>query len=144
MDERLDSNKQTNPFQSPAVTGSAAAIATTDSETTPTQSRFETIGRVAVQWEKLRLAYNAVLLIEVMILTTGFRQLFHAPDLVVQYAGACLAANLCFCAGPLVDGYLSWFRIRSPVITGFLFAAGTLISIWLALALTFTIEMSTF
>ena len=44
-------------------------------------------------------------------------------------------ANLCFCAGPVVDGYLSWLGLRHRAITWLLFLLGTALSMLLGVGL---------
>ena len=98
--------------------------------------RFIRVGRTVVRWEKLRLAYNLILAF-VTILTCGLLLVFSfAPFNVGRLIGTVvvgvIVANACFCLGPLIDGYLSWFGWRSALTTGVLFAIGMLISIPLA------------
>ena len=101
-----------------------------------TSVRFIRVGRTIVSWEKLRLAYNLILAF-VTVLTCGLLLFFSfAPFNVGRLIGTVvvgvIVANACFCLGPLIDGYLSWFGWRSALTTGVLFAIGMLISIPLA------------
>lgn len=98
--------------------------------------RLIRVGRTFVTWEKLRLVYNLILLC-VTVLTCGFCVMclpvsIDEGDLIGRVIVGALLANLCFCLGPLIDGYLSWFGWRSTFSTSVLFLFGTLLSIVLA------------
>ncbi|MCY2932080.1 MAG: hypothetical protein NTV86_21825 [Planctomycetota bacterium] len=91
--------------------------------------RLEQLGRVIVTWEKLRLVYNAIgffpAVLIVMIPT------LYQP--LVKLAVWAILANLCFCLGPLVDGYLTWFGFRRKAVTVVLFViitAAMLLAAW--------------
>ncbi len=83
---------------------------------------------ILLQWERLRILYNLVLLGLVLLPTGGSFQLPSLSELPVLAVGAVLA-NLCYLAGPLADAYLSWLGLRSRWVTAGLFAGGLLISI---------------
>jgi hypothetical protein len=73
-------------------------------------------------WEKLRLVYNAVLAIVVL----GFLGVSGAETSLrfwFQLALAAGGANLCFCAGPVAEGYLCWFGLERRTVRVLLFAA---------------------
>lgn len=78
-----------------------------------------------LQWEKLRIVYNAVLVALTCIATFGLK-----PDLAIDpgfWLGAVaagLAANVCFFIGPMAECYIRWLGYRSPVLTYGLFGAG--------------------
>jgi hypothetical protein len=83
-------------------------------------------------WEKLRLAYNALLAVTgigMMILKAEF-----SPLIVVFAAGPILLANLCFCVGPVAEGYLCWFGLPRRPVRWIIFGLGLLI------ALGYTVE----
>lgn len=99
--------------------------------------RFIRVGRTVVTWEKLRLLYNLILacvtvvMCGILLFSKSFS--FNLAEKLVEISIAgMIIANACFCLGPLIDGYLSWFGWRSPAITWGLFLLGTLISIPLA------------
>ena len=104
-----------------------------------TGNRYARVGEVVVTWEKLRLVYNGILapfsiLLFVASLYVGSTKLASFSELVIFGGGL---ANLCFCAGPLVDGYLTWFGIRSRRVTGFLFVSGLLLTMLLVIVAVF-------
>ena len=77
-------------------------------------------------WRKLWVAYNAVLLVEgVWILRDGF---VGFPFIV----GIAVAANVCFCPGPVVDALAArLLRRRLASVRYVVFASGLLLSIGL-------------
>ncbi len=91
------------------------------------RSTFEEIGRVMVTWEKLRLIYNGIGLFPTLILVFG------AATSPVEIAGCAFVANVCYCLGPVLEGYLVWFGVRSRVATAILFLLGTMVMLVLAI-----------
>ncbi|MGB6042204.1 MAG: hypothetical protein WBF93_03510 [Pirellulales bacterium] len=122
-----------NPFQSPQY----QQLATEQDDESRRISRFAHLGQVVVRWEKMRVFYNAILTLWVLLLMALRAEISNPPQLFML-AFCCVAANGCFLAGPLVEGYLCWFGIRNPAITWLLFVPGTLFSCGLAL-LAFTL-----
>jgi len=60
-------------------------------------------------WEKLRILYNGLLIVAVLI---RFEFILEVIPFFVEPA---IYANLCFCAGPVAEGYLCWFGLpRQP------------------------------
>ena len=90
----------------------------------------EFVKPIFVKWEKLRIPYNAVLAV-VLVLShaprMGMRFIYPLP-LLVWLIGAVLA-NMCFLAGPTAEAYLAWLGLKSGIITAALFVVGILISI---------------
>jgi hypothetical protein len=84
------------------------------------------------RWEKLRLLYNAVLGFET-IGTLAFHPSKQPPVEVITWlillAGL---ANLCFCLGPVLDGYAHWMGLRSRATSLSIFGLGTLFAMLLA------------
>jgi hypothetical protein len=82
-------------------------------------------------WEKLRIAYNLVLVVVVVLfaLTTGKSHYFL---FWLNVAWEALIANVCFCAGPVSEGYLHWLGYQRPVARWLLFVNGLLLSVWMA------------
>ncbi|MGD9644414.1 MAG: hypothetical protein AB7U73_01805 [Pirellulales bacterium] len=92
---------------------------------------------IAARWERLRIWYNAILLLcglsGFVFDPFGFIQ---GAELALVYA---VMANLCYFAGPLCEMYLNWIVdifstllptgivsiVRAPVITWILFTLGT-------------------
>ncbi|MBN2023472.1 MAG: hypothetical protein JW809_11850 [Pirellulales bacterium] len=114
-----------NPYQPPL--GAAGEIEPSD----PAEARYARVGRVMVAWEKLRILYNAILAV-VVALAGGlaWAKWGQRPRLGTLVMGA-IMANLWYCAGHVIDGYLSWFGLRSPVVTWLLFGFGTLLAMLL-------------
>ncbi len=82
------------------------------------------------KWEKLRLWYNLVLLVVLLIshVPRMGHEFFAPMSLLIWLVGAVIA-NICFLAGALAEGYLSWLGVRSRLMMPLLFAWGVLISI---------------
>ena len=116
-----------NPYDPPT--------ATLVNNRSQTEDRFHDVGKTVVAWERLRLIYNIVMGVFVAAVV-GFSQALIARDyrqVLAEIAAGGVAANLCFCAGPIVDGYLTWFGIRNRWVTIILFIAGTILTMLLAL-----------
>ncbi len=100
-----------------------------------TAGSFAALGRVVVTWEKLRLVYNVVVGVAALLLTMLMPgHILVRPQLVERIVEGAIFANLCYCAGPMIDGYLTWFGVRHPLITAGLFAAGTFLTVAFAAA----------
>jgi hypothetical protein len=90
----------------------------------------ESARAVFLAWEKLRLAYNAIL---VGVVLAVFGCLFGwsvlAQEEVWEYlvAGAFLA-NVCFCVGPWAEGWLAVAGARRKDVRSALFVLGTLLA----------------
>jgi len=85
-------------------------------------------------WEKLRIVYN-LLLIALVVIELGIEGTLITLPLLF---GGAVAANICFCVGPVAEGYLCCIgveRIRARLA---LFALGMILS----LALTWGILSS--
>lgn len=82
------------------------------------------------RWEKLRLGYNALLVVA-LIQIHGLS--LRAKSFEPLTLGICLTggvlANLCFLAGPLAECYFAWLGLRSRLVTAALFVGGVLVSI---------------
>ena len=117
-----EASSDINPYRSPDV-GQGDSEVTESSR----RSKLEELGSVIVTWEKLRLLYNAIGFIPTLLIALVVRA--HPFELVV----CVFVANLCFCLGPLVDGYLTWFGFRQRAVTVILFVLGTLLMLLLAI-----------
>jgi len=109
-----------NPYRSPATTlghGSDAEC-----------SKFEELGRLFVCWEKLRIYYNLIGALPALLIVAVRRDAEAAVTVILGGLGA----NLCFCLGPLVNGYLLWIGVRDRAVTYILFAAGSGLMLLLA------------
>jgi hypothetical protein len=83
-------------------------------------------------WEKLRLVYNSVLAVETMTLLQMFPPKRANLTTLALLAFACVAANVCFCVGPVLNGYAHWMGFRHPAVRTGLFIAGMLLAFFLA------------
>lgn len=90
---------------------------------------------VFLAWEKLRLVYNAAL-----VLATGIGVVLGPDDVLADraYLGhlirAAVLANALFCAGTVAEGYLAWMGAPRRPSRAILFALGTLLTMLLAMA----------
>ena len=111
-----------NPYSPPQ------AVVRSDHMSLPAdRERLAEIGEVFVAWERLRIWYNVVLacvaLVAVMLIEP--RLLTQVRSLENLIGGA-VGANACYLAGPLLEGYVTWWWrpakwLRMPV-----FVVGTL------------------
>ncbi len=78
-----------------------------------------------LQWEKLRVIYNVVLIALTCMMTFGLKpELAMDPGFWLEAAVAGVAANFCFFAGPIVECYIRWLGYRSPILTYGIFGVG--------------------
>lgn len=81
-----------NPYASPSTSdGNAAAVAD--------------FSDVFFGWERLRVVYNGVLVS--LTLLCGFSSLTVPKFWFTAMFGAILS-NVCFCVGPVIEGYATW------------------------------------
>jgi hypothetical protein len=80
---------------------------------------------VLKRWEKLRLLYNAVLIPWSVLNIMAFRPGGGDPGLWEDVILGGLAANVCFCLGPVLETYLAWLGANPRAARGWLFALGT-------------------
>ena len=112
---------ESNPYRSPERSTGPEHV-----DDSRSRSTYEKIGRAMATWEKLRLVYNAIGLVPTLILVLG------ATTSPFEIAVCVLVANACYCVGPVLEGYLVWFGIRSRVATAILFLLGTMVMLLLA------------
>ncbi len=85
------------------------------------------------RWECLRLSYNRVLASEVLVLCVLIRsELLEDRRFWGYLILRGIAANLCFCAGPVADGYAHRLGFGSRVTTTVIFRVGTGLAVLLA------------
>lgn len=121
-----------NPYSSPQ-TGSPAE-AGEPGPLSPQRERLANLGEVFVAWEWLRIWYNVALasvaLLSVMLLDPALLVNLGSLETMVLSA---IGANGCFLAGPLVEGYVTWWWRPVKGLRECLFYAGTFGSILLTL-----------
>ena len=112
----------TNPYATPQTEIGAINVA----ESNVDLVRTIDFGSVIRRWEWLRIFYNCISA-TVLLLFVFMVYPKHIPDLdfwfVVCVCG--VAANLCYLAGPAVEGYGTHFKLWKPIYTNLLFTAGT-------------------
>ncbi len=106
-----------NPYASPLSV----------SEATTTSADFRD---VFLGWERLRIVFNSVLVS--LTLLCGFGSLAVPKFWFTAMFGAILT-NVCFCVGPVLEGYATWhFGRRVQWLRWCLFLLGQLIAATLA------------
>jgi hypothetical protein len=101
---------------------------------TPAPPVGDTARAVFLAWERLRLVYNATLVLIVLYIAGHNLGNFEFRVFVLE---AAVAANLCFCAGPVAEGYLSLLGANRRVVRWLLFIPGTLLGCLLTVAALF-------
>jgi hypothetical protein len=93
-------------------------------------SERESAHAVFAAWEKLRIVYNVIL--SLVVLSCMFRfSRSEVPSL--PYLTYCmLMANVCFCLGPVVEGYLAMLGTQRRIVRIAVFSVGTLFASLLA------------
>jgi hypothetical protein len=90
--------------------------------------------RLFLDWEKLRLLYNAILGVETLLLLMVMPPARGKIIAVgAQLVMACLAANLCYCLGPVLNGYSELIGFRGRAVTIVIFSLGMIVAMFLAL-----------
>jgi hypothetical protein len=114
-----------NPYTSPQSDPRPTPV--DDGLADPAVLRLARIGEVAVAWEKLRLWYNLVLSVVALIsISLWDARLLTEPRALEMMILAALAANACFCAGPLLEGYTTWFFRPVAWLRMSIFGIGTM------------------
>jgi hypothetical protein len=123
MDQRITPNV--------AISSSPADIASLANDPTlflPNIHAAEpTFMEVFFAWEKLRLLYNGLLIVAVLI---RFQFILEVIPFFVEPA---IYANLCFCAGPVAEGYLCWFGLPRQPCRWVVFWAGFFLTLAFAI-----------
>jgi len=89
----------------------------------------DTALEVFLAWERLRVMYNVVLATLVLV---GAGNDWNAPEFPWQLAYAAFLANVCFCLGPVAEGYLVLLRANRRVARWLVFVPGLLLACGLA------------
>jgi hypothetical protein len=100
-----------------------------------TDARLVNVGAVLVRWERLRIAYNLVLAAWTVLLTVpGMFAAWMSIDFLDAVLFGAIGANLCYSAGAVIEGYITWFVGTNRAITAVLFGLGLVLSMFLTLA----------
>lgn len=113
-----------NPYESPAISSTSAIVP------------VPAIAEILPAWERLRVYYNIILLLEsvaLLLLLYGMGGPRGLAWLEMCLAGA-VAANVCFCAGPCAEFYLCRLGLGGRTMRLMLFWAGTALSLLLVIA----------
>ena len=123
------SQSNQNPFHAPiqpAVTDAAP----------PTSDEVLDFIAIAKKWEKYRLIYNGILVVETVVLTLLvllFSGMLPSIELPVLAVFGAIASNFFFLLGPVLDGYCQWiFKSKNRVFGLVVLVLGTLFSALLA------------
>jgi hypothetical protein len=98
----------------------------------------ETPRSVFLAWEKLRLVFNAALAI-VVLLSAG--SALSEGAFWRFLVGGVLGANVCFCLGPVVEGYLSLLGSDRQAARWVVFSLGMMAGCLLAFLAVFSWHM---
>ena len=85
---------------------------------------------VFVRWERLRILYNGILAVVLIVALWGFGSLSRMtePRFFVYVAIRFVGANICFTLGPVAEIYGRWFLGLRGRLTPLLFAGGTMLA----------------
>lgn len=111
-----------NPYQSPAAASHAA-------RSLASRERSDSARTVFLAWEWLRLGYNAVLALVVVVFAGSSLAEFDFWEFLALGA---FVANICFCLGPVMEGYLSLVGIPRRAVRWLIFVPGVLFACVLA------------
>ncbi len=89
---------------------------------------------IFLSWEKLRLVYNAILILITLGLMTFQSHLFSNVEFWTAVVFGALVANACFFLGPIIEAYVTWLGYRNVGLRVFLFISGTVVACILAFA----------
>ena len=116
-----------NPYLSPSDVPPATTPATDDKA----NPALLTIARQTfLAWEKLRVVYVAILAVITILLIAPSG--FLSRRLLLLTAEGAVVANTAYFAGPIVETYIKWLGYDRAWPRWVMFAAGTLLSIILA------------
>lgn len=104
--------------------------------------REETANEGFLAWEKFRLAYNLILFVIVLVtlVATGKIATLGIDECLQILAGAFLA-NVCFCVGPWIEGWIALAGANRSVVRWGLVVVGTPLACFLAFAVTLNLPL---
>lgn len=101
----------------------------------------ESARQVFLAWERLRLTYNAALAI--LVLAFSWNSLLDRDFWSYLFWGA-FGANVCFCLGPVAEGYLVLLGADRRVARWIVFVPGLLLGFLLTLAALYSWDLRDF
>jgi hypothetical protein len=92
-----------------------------------------------LQWEKLRLTYNGILLVIVLGMSACFFgwSMFVNPEFWLFLGISCFLANVCFCVGPWIEGWLALLGADHLLVRRLVFSFGLLLACFLTVGAIF-------
>ena len=110
------SESQSNPYAAPPTEADASKPKSND------RADFD-FGDILRRWERLRIVYNAVLIVwTLFLLALLMGRTPIALFVAVPFGG--LLANLLYLLGPAIEAYATWFGFWHRSMTYILFLAG--------------------
>ena len=100
-------------------------------ELPPPGPNLDSADEVFRRWEQLRIVYNLVL---GLAMIPFLKQFLDQPQFTMQVLEGAVGANLCFCAGPVVEGYAAMIGLPRRPTRWVIFAGGLLLSLALEIA----------
>jgi hypothetical protein len=120
-------NGNTNPYAAPQGVGGFSSMGE------PLPQDVVDFGAIVRRWERMRPWYNAVLVaITLLIVVARFPWRLADPIFWIVIGILAVAANACYFAGPLAEGYGRFLRLWNDAFTPLLFLAGTAFAALLA------------
>jgi hypothetical protein len=116
---------QPNPYESPK--------SPTAFDSLPLQPATDSTHELLRTWEYRRLWFNAILIVGTVLMGILPEFLFFQPRYWGFAIEGAIAANVCFCVGPIVTWYLSHLGFNSRRAGALLFLVGTMLSMMLTL-----------
>jgi len=126
-----------NPYASPHAISSEEETV----EFSPERQRYAQLGEVVVAWERLRIWYNVILACTTLLAAIAIRpRMLLDPSALGYIVAAAIAANACFSAGPIAEGYITWWFGSVRWLRKAVFIVGTLGSVALTVAVISLLE----
>ncbi len=120
---------ETNPYRAPSAERDERPV---DADRRPAE-----VGQAVMDFEKLRILYNSLLLAMVCLqwLLMSETWIDQPRVIAAKLTVGCLGANLCFSAGTIFCGYLAYLGHRHRIVHWGLFLLGTVLSVPLVISL---------
>lgn len=101
----------------------------------------ESARSVFLAWEFLRVIYNGILVLVVLVREASSLNDWELWEYLVQ---GLIGANLCFCVGPVVEGYVALLGAPRRIVRWFIFVPGMLLACLISLAALYVWHMRGF